>query len=63
MEGKAAKHKMLISMLAASGLLFSIILLVIVIPIFWTSKWIYGTAMCKVLHGFNDLGVLLAMGI
>ena len=63
MKGKLSKHKMLICMLAASDFLFAIILLVIVIPIFWTSKWIYGTAMCKVLIGFNDLGVLLAMGI
>ena len=58
-----SKCRLLITMLAFCDLAFAVILFTVVIPSIWTPKWIYGNLGCKLLIGFNDLGVLVAMGI
>ena len=55
--------KTLIAILAACDLLFAILQFIMVVPSFWTSDWLFGTAMCKLLSGINTLGAFLAMGI
>ena len=57
------RFKFLIAALASCDLVFAIIQLIVIIPHFWTSKWIYGLSMCKFLNSLADMGVWTAFGI
>ena len=55
--------KMLIALLAACDLTFSVFYLVHVIPFFWTSRWLYGEVACKIFKGLDSMGSFLAIGV
>lgn len=62
-EKNLTNCKCLIMALASCDLFFAIIHLITVIPSFWTTRWIYGDLMCKLLVGGADMGASLAVGI
>lgn len=55
--------KTLFAHLAASDLLFAVLQFIYFIPKYWTTDWLYGLAMCKVLKSSEMLGSMVAIGI
>ena len=55
--------KLLIAYLAVCDFIFAILNLFISIPKFWTTEWLYGKTLCKIMLTFEDLGSYLAVGI
>ena len=58
-----ATCKSLIAQLALCDLLFAALNFFISIPKLWTTNWLYGLALCKIMSGCEDLGSCLAVGI
>ena len=58
-----ATCKKLIAHLAFYDLCFALNQLIYAIPKFWTSKFIYGEVVCKLLVSSENLGVFLAVGV
>lgn len=53
----------LIASLALCDFVFSVFQFVQGFRNFWTNTWIYGSFLCKITYGFEQLGTCFAMGI
>ena len=58
-----ATCKRLIANLAFNDFYFAIFQLIYAVPKFWTSRFIYGVFMCKMLKSVDYFGTFLAIGI
>ena len=55
--------QLLIGLLAAMDLIFSVAQFIQTLPLFWTCKWIYGFAMCTTILALADLSSMFSLGI
>ena len=51
------------AILAFADIIFAILEFIRVVPVFWTIRWIYGDALCKILSGTKLLGSNFGIGI
>ena len=59
----SSRCHLLIGLLAAMDLIFSIAQFIQTLPLFWTCKWIYGLAMCKIFDALANLSSVFSLGI
>ena len=56
-------HQQLLTLLSAIDLVFAILQVMFITPLFWTCRWIYGLLLCKLLNSAKELGNLISVGI
>ena len=59
----SSRCHLLIGLLAAMDLIFSIAQFIQTLPLFWTCKWVYGLAMCKIFDALANLSSVFSLGI
>ena len=59
---KLSPCKLHIAELAVVNLIFSLVQIINVVPLYWTNTWIYGKVGCKLMKGVLEIGSLLSSG-
>lgn len=54
--------RLLITLLSICHFAFGLLQVIPSVPMFWTNEWLYGNALCKILHGAKTFGPVLSIG-
>ena len=60
---KVTDFRKLIAALAVADMIFAVLEFIRVLPVFWTSHWLYTDVPCRLLRGLQHLGSNVAIGI
>lgn len=56
------RSNILFAQLAIVDFVFSVVQIIVVVPLFWTNRWVFGAFLCKLLRAAMVMGGLLTIG-